>query len=519
MARNAWADLEAVLGGGVAAARETAAPLLSVGRYVNDQAYGVADASNARDWARQQTAGMTYEPSPEGKKAQNEILQATLGPAIDAYNSGFGGIKTLVESPQAQAGIEYLKNLPEDVMAGLEMGGGLLDLVGPLLGGAGVVAKLPIDEATRLARARKMGWDPEDPWYWHGTTHELDPGFARPGDVDDELMNQGNFMGKANYATSSVEDVNRNYAGIGPDLTGRIETRKEYLVEGAGYDPDVQMEILEEAWRNDLLPEVGKSDPRDFYNWDELEVQMERLEDSGDFDDLVDAMATREVAGPHQGAVYPLVVKKGSVKSEHQAIIEFDDNWDDYLDTARKENPDVTDEDDIDDLAREAMDMARDEKYQEVADVVRDVLYENEFTGDDQVQFVVGRMIDEMQSYDSLSYDDIYNALNNEDVMGYDFSGHPVNARNLALQIADKLGVKGIEMDASYAFPHMGLEPGTTHVVSQNPEIFRSPYAKFNPEMEGSSDLLATHPAAMLLGGTVAGSMVTGNEQWPNEVQ
>jgi hypothetical protein len=146
MARDAFADLEAVLGGGVALARETATPILGAGRYINDRAYGSEDASNAMDWARSQTEKMRYTPSPEGQQAQQEMLQSALSGGKSLYESGFAGIKPIAESGTVQKIGRKVANwwddVSPDVKAGLEMASGGLDVINPMMaGGVGLAMK------------------------------------------------------------------------------------------------------------------------------------------------------------------------------------------------------------------------------------------------------------------------------------------------------------------------------------------------------------------------------------------
>ena len=65
---------------------------------------------------------------------------------------------------------------------------------------------------------------------YHGTTHTIEQ-------FTDERANLENDMGAGVYASTSIEDVNANYAGEGPDLTQRIELTKEQLVND-GMDED-----------------------------------------------------------------------------------------------------------------------------------------------------------------------------------------------------------------------------------------------------------------------------------------
>lgn len=85
---------------------------------------------------------------------------------------------------------------------------------------------------------------------YHGTTHGFDS-FTK------DRGNPENWYGRAYYFTDSVEDVNANYAGEGPDLTNRIVQRAEQIAN----ERDVQVgsdefdAITEEA-RKELAGEA-----------------------------------------------------------------------------------------------------------------------------------------------------------------------------------------------------------------------------------------------------------------------
>lgn len=63
---------------------------------------------------------------------------------------------------------------------------------------------------------------------FHGTTRDFKA-------FDPSMANVENDFGKAIYTTNNPEDVSANYAGIGPDLTGRIERRAEQLFQDGDY--------------------------------------------------------------------------------------------------------------------------------------------------------------------------------------------------------------------------------------------------------------------------------------------
>lgn len=65
---------------------------------------------------------------------------------------------------------------------------------------------------------------------FHGTTHDFDT-------IDTDIAAIESDLGRAFYSSTSRGDVDRNYAGIGPDLTGRLERETEYLEAVIPDDP------------------------------------------------------------------------------------------------------------------------------------------------------------------------------------------------------------------------------------------------------------------------------------------
>lgn len=80
---------------------------------------------------------------------------------------------------------------------------------------------------------------------YHGTTHDFDRFTLGRATVE-------NAFGRGFYFSSSPEDVSANYAGIGPDLTNRIEALANQLFEESEseseYDDDAEPLTPEEAF-------------------------------------------------------------------------------------------------------------------------------------------------------------------------------------------------------------------------------------------------------------------------------
>ena len=102
---------------------------------------------------------------------------------------------------------------------------------------------------------------------YHGTTHDFNK-------FDDSSSNPANHYGRALYFTSSKTDT-ENYAGIGPDLTSRIEHEADKLMS-------------EWEW-SDNEEYKGKS-------WNEL-YQLAKAE------------VSKKLKGPHEGFVMPCYLR------------------------------------------------------------------------------------------------------------------------------------------------------------------------------------------------------------------
>jgi hypothetical protein len=351
---------------------------------------------------------------------------------------------------------------------------------------------LPMDEASRMARAREQGYEPDEP-YWHGSTHDIEE-WAGPYEMED--FGTGNYMGKANYATSSAEDASRNYSSrTAPDITTRIEMAKEGIADNIEYDPDLTDALLARFGKGldeDELADIGDL--------------VSDLEGTTAYDDWLTEMATEEVAGPNLGVMYPLMVKRSVVKRTDEPILTGETrDWDDYMAEARKENPGA-DDSAIEDFAVQLKDSDMEPQLLQLDDAMRSTFDENEIIMDgEDADYAVQSLFEKYFDNESITFDDIQESI--DDLTGWDADGHMVSARALAVQVAEKLGVRGIDMDASRAFPSMGLEPGTRHVVTRDPTVFRSVNAKFDPEKTWSPNMLATHPAAAVIGGGAVASM------------
>ena len=118
---------------------------------------------------------------------------------------------------------------------------------------------------------------------YHGTTH----GFSV---FDPERANLENHFGRAIYLTDRPADVSENYAGEGPDLTSRLESRAEQIANENDWDYDDSR--AQAQARRELVGGGGRAmpvyasmrNPLDLTagEWWEIEYDAETGEESGE---------------------------------------------------------------------------------------------------------------------------------------------------------------------------------------------------------------------------------------------
>ena len=154
---------------------------------------------------------------------------------------------------------------------------------------------------------------------YHGTTHDFDT-FTL------ERANPENYFGEGFYFTDKVEDANRNYAAVGPDLKSRIERKGEeieQLFEGAN-----ENEIKNRAF-NAGINYDNYLKTENVNSWDELDYREKSY--------IGYEIAKKEMM-TNQGVVMPIFAKmnnpvKLGTKDETRYVIDtkFDDETGDFL--------------------------------------------------------------------------------------------------------------------------------------------------------------------------------------------
>jgi hypothetical protein len=155
---------------------------------------------------------------------------------------------------------------------------------------------------------------------YHGTTHDFDT-FTL------ERANPENYFGEGFYFTDKVEDANRNYAAVGPDLNSRIERRIDDLgsefADPLGADDNIKLDAKRTGVNLDLFYDTSKQ------SFNDLDDDIKRQ--------IFESIARRELTS-NQGVVMPVFAKmnnpvKLGTKDETRYVIDtkFDDETGDFI--------------------------------------------------------------------------------------------------------------------------------------------------------------------------------------------
>lgn len=124
---------------------------------------------------------------------------------------------------------------------------------------------------------------------YHGTTH---------GDITEFKIvgNKEGALGQGPYMSTSVDDVNENYAGVGPDLTSRIGREEDSMRDSFLDDPWFATQVLEDYFADEGM-DIEVTDE----NFDELK------DEHGD--KAITHAATKRLKGDSDGLVMPVWVR------------------------------------------------------------------------------------------------------------------------------------------------------------------------------------------------------------------
>jgi len=342
---------------------------------------------------------------------------------------------------------------------------------------------LDMDKPSRMARSVDQGYNTD---VYHGSTHNLT-------NMDALKTNIESDWGQGIYSSNNIDDVNANYAGIGPDLTSRIDRRMD--------DIDSRIDGYEFEDLINAFPEMT-----------EKEAKSIASGNSEVFDTFKRRVATKEIAGPNSGVVYPL-----KLKTEDYAVIDIKnptriEGRDYYAEAADDLNrSDFGSDDDYEDALYELADDFRASDYDSPLETISQTLRDS---GADD--YTIEEIIQKVSDADSISAFDLDLAIREAEIYAYDDElGNMIPNGAISAQVFRDLGYKGVKDNTVNAkFPTMeGMNRDTTHYITfpQNEQTIRSVNAKFDPAKSNSTSLLASNPVATAagLGGILA---MTGSE-------
>ena len=301
---------------------------------------------------------------------------------------------------------------------------------------------------------------------FHGTTHDFDV-------IDPSLGNAENDLGKGFYVTSNEDDVLQNYVGEGPDLTQRIEQRKEQLTWE-----------VQEAIDNDELAEFaggfGVEVPADSEGDAEVvAAEIARVE-------LVGTVGEGQALDLFVKIDNPFVVDKQF--PEQNTFVDFqgkrdqdtvdeqkDEAWDEIKadnDLEESDRPDW--ENEIQERAEELFDEAGFELEDENSIIVLDKMNEVAFDNSTGIENLgISQELQDMLS-DEVSASDFIDAAKNFFAYAEDEEGK-LNGNQIVGELIQELGFDGVVYnDASQHFPNMNIAPGTKHFIVWEPTSVKS---------------------------------------------
>jgi len=345
-----------------------------------------------------------------------------------------------------------------------------------------------LNNDSRMNRASELGYTKDS---YSGSTHDIT-------EFDGSIANSGNDWGRAVYSSTSIDDVNNNYAGVGPDLTARLEMREEAIADTLMHD---------EYMLEDAADELG------------IDVY-----DAPDMIDIIsEQLARKELIGEagEGGAVYPL-----KINDSDYAVIGGPDSTklkgEDYFAQARDElDPaDYADEVDYDDAVIEYADELRDNDVHGLYQTVYDALSQTDIEDDAAIGEIVDTVLDDIVDGE-LDLADLDAAIRENAPETFSDIGDLQSPGEISKQVLENLGYKGVidntvpEKFGPGRRGPMGIPMGqmkgvdynTQHIITfpGRENTIRSRYAKFDPQKThlkditaGVSPFLAPGVAAML---------------------
>jgi len=308
------------------------------------------------------------------------------------------------------------------------------------------VKPLAMDETSRMARANKLF--PVSAY--HGSPRDIKRFETKYGSPE------GHY-GANHYFTTSLDDVNQNYAGEGPDLTGRIERVLERNADGG-----------DDYHLRELAQERG-------LDFDSLS--------HGEVEQLARDSARAALGIENQGTVYPV-----RLRMEKPVVVggKGETHWPYKYET--DEAGDFIGE------SGEALDLLRH---------TREAM--NDWNVDPHTsEDVVGKLSEVLSDYEGLPAGEFEKAIRQNVTDLYDdATGDMASPGALLADIYQRMGHDSVDMDASVFGARRGAMgtkiPGMVgvndarHYIVFDPKRIRSRFAAFDPDKLDSSDLSHAH--------------------------
>jgi hypothetical protein len=326
---------------------------------------------------------------------------------------------------------------------------------------------LPMDQASRMARAEELGYTKDA---YTGSTHDI-------REFDGSIANPQGDWGRSTYASTSIDDVNANYArSDGADLTSRIASESERVADELSDYPD------------DLLDEYGFT--MDDYLSDEAGI--------------AEAIAKARLVGDaSEGVVYPLKINTrdyATLSGDNATVLrqpDFRGEAEGYLDRADYAD-DWEYEDALNDRMYELMSESEDSLSNRIVEALRNSdAYQNEH----EIDAIMEALADDL--YDDLYVRDLDSAIRENITDAYDeYTGDLLSSGEISRQVLGNLGFKGVIDNTvnqkfgsgrRYGTGMEGVYPDTEHIITfpSNENTIRSVNAEFDPSKINSSDILA----------------------------
>ena len=329
---------------------------------------------------------------------------------------------------------------------------GALPIIGDMAakGVKSALRGLEISPEIRMQRAEEQGYEP----IYHGSTYDIER-------IDLGGMNPESHFGRGFYSTTSPKDASENYARtFGPDLKNKITRRAEQI--------ESDLELTDEMARKEGYADVAEM------SWD---------------------MAKKEVQGPNEGVVYPLMGRTTNA-------FDISNDGNTFL---RYEQPELNPEDYLDEAGGDmdvAYDLAQEAAYDfepegELVDFLES-LRSNSSLSQDDFATLQSSILEEAND-GGISANRLDEIFRQADIYPEDDAGNLIS-HDIFRQAIQDSGYDTIIHEADI-FRGMDVDKGTKHKIFLDPTRVRSINAEFDPAKMDSADLLSSVGATSALRG------------------